>query len=151
MLVSAVATQTLRLGGVAALIKSCGHRLSRTTVGMCSLEPATQPNPSDKSSLTMLLLCWFRLLRPKHCVWAAWQHYTLLQPAESSHNVDVPTRANHTIGLPPWWPASGQSFRPLLPLCAAAVCPALGGNKGGPWAAAVGASAQYNTAHYASC
>ena len=62
----------------------------------------------------------------------------------------------------------GQPPRPLLPLCAAAaypaatrpavawppptlVVPALGGDKGGLWAAAVSASARCNTAHYPSC
>ena len=57
---------------------------------------------------------------------------------------------------------------PCCPICAAAaypaaarpvvawpppalVVPALGGDKGGPWAAAVSASARCNTAHYPSC
>ena len=122
MLAPAAPTQTLRLGGVAApsagpVHAPCGGRPSRATLGVCPLEPTTQPGPNTKPSLAMLLLCWPRPPRPKHCVWAAWQHQTLWRPAGSSHKRGVPTRANHAAGLPQWWPAAPALVAPLRCCC----------------------------------
>ena len=64
-------TQTLHLSGVAALnlvatswVEPQGGRES----GMCPLKPTTHPDTSIESSLVILLLCWLRPFRPKHCI-----------------------------------------------------------------------------------